>query len=421
MKRVLLTICSIGLFINTAYPQGRACGTMQHLAEMEASDPGFGARMNQIDKQVETIISNGTFRNTGNQITIPVVFHILYANSAQNISNARINAQMAVLNSDYSSQNPDITGTPSVFAGVVPPGPTGTGIQFCLAQRDPNGNTTDGILRIPTTVTSFPMTGDPAKFTAQGGDNAWPRDQYLNIWVCNLGNQLLGYAQFPGQSASTDGVVLLYSCVGGPTSPGTIQSYNLGRSATHEIGHWLNLRHIWGDQTCGNDQVADTPTQQTYNFNCPNFPHVTSCTGNAPNGDMFMNYMDYVDDDCMIMFTQGQSTRMNACLSGPRLSILASQGCTPVGLFENTPTLSGISVFPNPATDYIIIQNAGAPASDARIRVMNSIGQKVSESMLDILGTSNRIDISNLAGGVYFIEVEVLGRKSVNSIFIDRK
>ncbi|MBL0342362.1 MAG: T9SS type A sorting domain-containing protein [Bacteroidetes bacterium] len=138
---------------------------------------------------------------------------------------------------------------------------------------------------------------------------------------------VLGYAQFPGGPTATDGVVLLFSSIGGPSAPGTSTPYHLGRTATHEVGHWLNLRHIWGDANCGSDLVSDTPTQQTSNFGCPTFPH-TTCS-NGVNGDMFMNYMDYTDDLCMNMFTSGQSTRMNASISSSRSSLLSSLGCTP--------------------------------------------------------------------------------------------
>ncbi len=138
---------------------------------------------------------------------------------------------------------------------------------------------------------------------------------------------MLGYAQFPGGAANTDGVVVLTGSVGGPTVPGTTTSYNLGRTATHEVGHWLNLRHIWGDANCGNDQVTDTPTQQTSNGGCPAFPKVT-CS-NGPNGDMFMNYMDYTYDTCMNMFTAGQATRMNAAITASRPGLLTSLGCVP--------------------------------------------------------------------------------------------
>ncbi|MFM8488944.1 MAG: zinc metalloprotease, partial [Bacteroidota bacterium] len=179
-----------------------------------------------------------------------------------------------------------------------------------MAQQDPSGNPTNGIVRVQTTVNGF-STNDNVKFSSSGGSNIWNRDRYLNIWVCNLSSGLLGYAQFPGGPANTDGVVIDYQAFG---TNGTAQApFNLGRTATHEVGHWLNCYHIWGDDgtACtGTDQVSDTPNQADENYGCPVFP-VISCN-NGPNGDMFMNYMDYVDDGCMNMFSLGQSTRMAA-------------------------------------------------------------------------------------------------------------
>ena len=209
-----------------------------------------------------------------------------------------------------------------------------------MAQRDPNGAATNGIIHKATTVTTFNFD-DKVKYTASGGDNAWPSNSYLNIWSCNLGGGLLGYAQFPGGANATDGVVILYSSIGSNNSPGTATPYHLGRTATHEVGHWLNLRHIWGDANCGDDLVNDTPTQQTSNSGCPTFPHIT-CS-NGANGDMYMNYMDYTNDACMNMFTIGQTTRMNSLFAtgGIRSSLSNSLGCTPIT--SSCGAVSGIS------------------------------------------------------------------------------
>jgi PKD repeat protein len=298
---------------------------MEYHEYLKTVDASYESNQNQLEQLIQQRMSaDKTWKTTG-VVTVPVVFHILYStnNATQNISNARITAQMDVLNQDFSGTNVDVTNVPSVFQPFV----ANTGIQFCLAVRDPLGNTTDGIIRKQTTTTSF-GTNNAIKFDAQGGSNAWPRDSYLNIWVGNLSGGLLGYAQFPGGAANTDGVVILNGAVGGPGALGTASPYNRGRTATHEIGHWFNLRHIWGDATCGNDMVADTPTQQGANFGCPSFPKIT-CS-NGPNGDMFMNYMDYVDDNCMIMFSIGQGTRMNTSITASRAALLNSMGCVPV-------------------------------------------------------------------------------------------
>ena len=188
-------------------------------------------------------------------------------------------------------------------------------VQFALAKKDPAGRTSTGIVYVPTAQSSF-ADDDGVKRSATGGSDPWPTDRYLNIWVCALGGGLLGYAQFPGGPADTDGVVILNRGFG--TSGTATAPFDKGRTATHEIGHWLNLRHIWGDtEDCsGTDFVADTPPAQLPNYGKPAFPHV-SCH-NGPHGDMFMNYMDYVDDDAMFMFTAQQVVRMRAALDGPR-------------------------------------------------------------------------------------------------------
>ncbi|MDQ3051290.1 MAG: M43 family zinc metalloprotease [Bacteroidota bacterium] len=325
MKKILLLVSVLWLSFGAAVAQSNRCGTMENHELMKAIDPGFEGRLNGIEQLIQQRMANDKTWKTTGTITIPVVFHILYStnNTTQNISNARINAQMDVLNQDFSATNVDVTNVPSVFQANVAP----TGIQFCLAVQDPNGNTTDGIIRKQTSTTSFSQNNG-IKFDAQGGDNAWPATSYLNIWVGNLSGGLLGYAQFPGGAAATDGVVVLNGTVGGPGALGTTSSYNRGRTATHEIGHWLNLRHINGDSNCGNDFVTDTPTQSNLNFGCPSFPQLSCSSG--PNGAMYMNYMDYTDDACMYMFTSGQGTRMNAAITASRPTILNSLGCVPV-------------------------------------------------------------------------------------------
>ncbi len=187
------------------------------------------------------------------------------------------------------------------------------------------GNHTTGITYTETVADAFSDRGDKVKFKAKGGANAWNTKKYLNIWVCTLETgptgQLLGYAQFPGGPSKTDGVVILNSAFG--TTGSAKAPFNLGRTTTHEVGHFLNLRHIWGDdEDClGKDFVDDTPNCETANTGKPTFPHI-SCN-NGPNGDMFMNYMDYTDDDSLFMFTPAQVARMMATLEGPRKSLVS--------------------------------------------------------------------------------------------------
>jgi hypothetical protein len=254
----------------------------------------------------------------------------VYNGSAQNISAVQINSQIAVLNDDFRRLNADAANTPNDFIGVA----ADVEIQFCLASVDPSGNPTTGITRTSTTVSSF-GTNDAVKSSSTGGVNAWPSSSYLNIWVCNIGGGILGYAQFPGGPASTDGVVCGYQYFG---TTGTAQApFDLGRTATHEVGHWLNLRHIWGDGGCSfDDYVNDTPLAGGPNYTgtpCT-YPGPNSCGGKGRKNnndlpDMFQNYMDYSDDGCMNLFTNGQKNRMRALfdVGGARASLLNSFAC----------------------------------------------------------------------------------------------
>jgi hypothetical protein len=321
-----LGLLGLALTPDAAQAQKRSCATVDVLQQQLAADPGLAARMAAIDNQAVMFAARQAGqaqRSTATvSVTIPVVVHVLYSAASENISDAQIQSQIDVLNEDYHKLNPDYTKTPSAFAGQV----ADVGIQFVLAKRTPSGVATTGIERKSSSTASW-GTADKIKKASTGGLDAWNASQYLNLWVGTIGGGILGYAQFPGGAAATDGVVIspvYFGRTGTVTSP-----YNLGRTASHEVGHWLNLNHIWGDDNgacTGTDNVADTPNQGSENYGKPVFPHV-SCS-NGPNGDMFMNYMDYVDDNAMFMFSTGQSQRMNALFAsgGARVGLLTSQG-----------------------------------------------------------------------------------------------
>ena len=330
----------LNLLEDFTVPAHRTCGTMDKLQMEIAADPSREVSLRQLDKQTDEWIKNNQdyINSSKTLITIPVVVHVLYNTTAQNISDAQIFSQIAALNQDYRNLNADGANAPSVFQGLR----ADVEVEFCLATIDPNGATTTGITRTQTSSTSFAMSGDPMKFSAQGGHDIWNRDKYLNFWVCNLSGGLLGYAQFPGGSASTDGVVILYTAFG---TTGTAQApYNKGRSATHETGHWLNLYHIWADDNGGcsqDDQVSDTPLQGDMNYGCPSFPQNTCGVDN-----MTMNYMDYTDDGCMYMFTTGQKARMVAALNGPRASLLTSTVCGTTGTPPVADFIANVTTIP---------------------------------------------------------------------------
>jgi hypothetical protein len=289
------------------------CGAEEAHMRLCEIYPEFRQRRGELHFQTEQLIRKGlTIRKAAQgNFKIPVVVHVVYNAADENIPDAQVNSQIKALNRDYQLKNTDKNKVPTVWQGLV----ANVGIEFALATKDPGGKPTNGITRTQTQGTSF-STHDEVKFSAKGGQDAWNTKKYLNLWVCSLGGGLLGYAQFPGGPAATDGVVILNTAFG--TTGTAAAPFNLGRTATHEVGHWLNLNHIWGDTSdcSGTDHVEDTPNAQLPNYGKPAFPHV-SCQ-NGPNGDMFMNYMDYVDDDSMVMFTHGQMARMQATLAGIR-------------------------------------------------------------------------------------------------------
>ena len=294
---------------NQSSPTVRHCATDEMLQEKLREDPSLKQRMEAIEEFTRNYLRNPDANRllpNGN-LEVPVVVNVLYRTADENISLAQIESQIDVLNEDFGANNSDYNNTPSVFR---PMRSGDTHIQFVLAN----------VVRKETNRKSWPLN-DAMKKTNQGGIAATNPETTLNIWVCTMGHNILGYAYYPGTvPPEIDGVVILNTAFG---NTGTAAApFDKGRTATHEIGHYFNLIHIWGDATCGNDQVDDTPIHTSYNFGCPSFPDNSSCGGTV-HPMMTMNYMDYTDDACMFMFTAGQKTRMQATYApnGPRASL----------------------------------------------------------------------------------------------------
>ena len=299
-------------------PRRRQCAAMQEYERLLEEQPSFRTNQQRAEDFTARAVTSGEAeRVTRKLVTIPTVVHVVHKKPKENISDSQIRSQIDALNQDFRATNPDTAKVPDPWKGLV----ADAKIKFQLATRDPDGKRTPGIVRVQTDRDSF-GPGDAVKRSRSGGSDAWPSDAYLNLWVCTLGNQLLGYAQFPGGPKATDGVVVLNTAFG--TEGTAAAPFNKGRTLTHEVGHWLNLRHIWGDtlDCSGGDRVPDTPNCEGPNMGKPTYPKL-SCS-NGPHGDMFMNYMDYVDDAAMFMFTAGQVARMNACLAGPRKSFVGA-------------------------------------------------------------------------------------------------
>ncbi len=412
MKKTLfliLFVCSYIIVYNQNYHTDKhpdvteRCSMDAYDNLMRSEDPDYDIKRAAIEKELQYWIENNQEEIINNKtiITIPVVVHILYYidNPAYNLPESRVLEQIQMLNDDYRRLNADAANTPSVFNSVA----ADCQIEFCLAKRTPNNVYTNGIVRVKTTVSQFAF-GNAMKYTAQGGSNAWDRNKYLNLWVCNLGGGLLGFSQFPGGPAATDGVVIHYRYFG---KTGASAPYNKGRTATHEIGHWLNLYHIWGDDASGSctgsDYCNDTPNQTDEYYGCPTFPQNT-----CSSDDMFMNYMDYTDDGCMNIFTINQRSRMLATLNGQRASLKTSDGCVPgTGIFDNDILASNLMVYPNPAQNYLNIELSLPDVQDVCISLINNLGQLIyKKNLKNTLNITENINIEELQNGIYLIKID---------------
>ena len=403
MKKLLYILLPVTMF-GSSYGQELQCGTSEKMQAQLASDPGLAAIRQDIESFTQRWVEEHADDAQRAVITIPVVVHVVYKTAAQNISDAQIQSQIDVLNEDYRKLNADVTGVPSVWTDRV----ADCEIQFALAARDPNGILTNGITRTETTVSDWGGS-DNVKFTAQGGHDAWPNTDYLNIWVCNIGSGLLGYAYQPGINPSLDGVVIGFRFFGRIGSLSA--SYDEGRTATHEIAHYLNLDHLWGaggsNPNCtADDGVSDTPKQTDPNYGCnTTFPNETCGTG--ANSDMFNNYMDYGNDDCLFFFTNGQKARMLAALNGPRAALLDSDALIPgeVGI-EDHFLASSVVVYPNPTSGALNIRSDRSIQMLTDIRVLDMSGRTVfSQTQTTINSSILNLDLHELMAGTYVLEL----------------
>ena len=273
-------------------------------------------------------------RDTGQVVTIPVVVHVVYNTSEQNISDAQIQSQLDVLNKDYRKLNTDSISTPPEFLGVA----ADCGIEFQLANFDTAGNATSGITRTQTNTTQF--ANDNITSATIGGKDSWGTN-YLNIWVSNLPDGVAGWTNNNTADSTKQGVILDFEFFG---TIGTAKSpYHLGRTATHEIGHWLGLKHLEASGCNTDDGIEDTPNQEAALTG--NITSNVSCGSN----DMTSNFMQLVNDEVMNIFTQGQKSVMRESLFQNYQSLLLNIPNT-VGLENEIEIISQVTVFPNPVS-----------------------------------------------------------------------
>ncbi len=416
MKIRLGLLLVIIILANQLAAQQR-CSTFEYQQAQLLKDPSLQYKQNAVEAFTTNAIKNSQntlARLDGNYvIRIPVVVHILYHDPTEDVSDSRVMEQINALNRDYRRLNADTVNTPSYFKSVA----ADCDIEFQLATSDPFQRSTTGIIRKYTPISLW-EEDDKMKSSSTLGDDGWDPNSYLNIWVCNI-DGVLGYSSIVGGPANVDGIVVNTGAFG---QTNTIAAYDKGRTTVHEVGHWLNLRHTWGDADCGDDFVDDTPKQSTYTTGCPSGIRI-SCN-NGPNGNMYMNYMDFTYDDCMNMFTQGQKDRMRAMFEpgGPRYSILFSKGLNDPLVYQapvpdNPPEWLHPQIYPNPANNELNLDLS----YDVRwigktVSLINLQGQTVMQ--ISITSKVQKIDISRLASGMYFLSAKKEDGESIRDKFI---
>lgn len=401
MKFSTILICFSLVLLNSivfAQSEHKECGFNKIYQGLQ-NDSNFLA----VQAKMKQDIKQTHFLKSDTVIVIPVVVHVIYKNETENISDAQIFSQIEALNKDMRMLNADTTIVKSYFSR------TDTKIEFCLARVAPDSSWTNGITR---TFTTFDDVGLSNRYYQI--KPSWGNDDYLNIWVCDFGGNVAGQAYPPGSPADRDGLVIDYTNFG--TIGTVISPYNLGRTVTHEIGHWLNLVHIWGtndvNPNCSNDDgVADTPNQSTIYTKCER--SVSSCSSE----DMTTNYMGYVFDRCMANFTDGQKTRMRTSLLTSRAAILQSdKGCNAVGI-KKEQIKETYSLYPNPSNGKFFLQLISKP-SNYHFELVDLTGKAVPFQVIS-LGDQFQFELNNTNSGIYFLKIKTEKTQQVKKLILN--
>ena len=412
MRKILSIIICFTISFNSI--SQRTCGSVEKMNSFLSKNINYKIKRNKVEKK----ISEENIPAYKQSMSIPVVFHVLYNTPIQNISDAQILSQLEVMNDDFNRTNSDAFQIPSDFNSIV----SSMQINFCLAKRTPENYPTTGIIRKYTSISSFNLYDTSIHYNNMGGSDAWDTKRYLNIWITNIEGGILGWAQFPDAgSIYTDGVVVDYRNFG--TLGTAISPYNLGRTITHELGHYFNLLHLWGDNYCGDDWVNDTPTQEEANFGCKSHPSI-SCNN---NGDMFMNFMDYSDDACMNSFTIGQRNRVWSSISNYRPDLINQIGCDEI---INTNSDASIEIlypineingcnnpiYPEVKITNMSTQNLYTAVIKYKINSSNYQYQFWSGNLLPQQSTSILLSGLAIGGNSHIIDVELISPNNTTDI-----
>ncbi len=408
------------VFVSLISPAQEPCGHDTYIQSLEEQYPGFlNAYEDRHLEAIEHIYQKKVhkYQATDTIFRIPVVFHIVYNNIVENLNDSLIYSQIDVLNASFRRRNSDTVNTREIFKPVA----ADTRIEFYLATEDPSGNPTSGITRTSTSKTTFYSLNyaDEMKFTATGGKDAWDPTTYLNIWVCDISSNgldvLLGYAFPPVDAAfwgsesfvsvARQGVVLHYKIVGVGNPLMAAIGATAEKTAVHEVGHYLGLRHIWGDGSSFNgcnvdDGIFDTPNARLRHQGCN--LGINTCgagmSGDLP--DQAENYMDYSNGSCTNMFTREQTNLM-------RYNLEYLRNTVPVKsiVYNPPPEVFINAVYPNPSNGFITIE-LGNPVSDMVYKCVftDLLGRPV-HIYKNRMQNKNSFDVQGLAPGLYYLEL----------------
>lgn len=436
MKKRLLILSGLSFLATTSFAQEittKRCATVEYMNYRESIQPGYIQSTIDVFNNAKPAKGNNNITKT--TYTIPVVVHIVYNTANQNLHDSIIHDQIRVLNEDFNRLNADTVNMRADFQPYVGYG----NVEFKLAQFDPSGNPTTGITRTATSQSSFLTFADflsgnlaeKVKSTADGGIDPWNQSRYLNIWVCDMAvdfgfgqpiPMLMGYATPPANlpnwpAGSTgnlgDGVVIQFQAFGSnnpnPIDMGGQTFVVKGRTVTHEVGHYLGLRHIWGDGDCTQDDgISDTPNAASESQQDCNQTKNTCVDniGGVDLPDMIENYMDYSAEDCQNSFTVEQMALIRGVLENERWDLVNDN----IALTIKEQEQLQVSLHPNPANTSVTLKSDDYINGIIHISDVNGkIVKEVSANGLETV-----IDIENLQNGIY--QISVIGNSGLNKI-----